>query len=48
MIGKMIPRFVSETAEQLSRENPVNVVVVLIYFVAITVVCMWVIKKLRL
>lgn len=43
----MIPRFVSETAEQLLNENPVNVAVVLIYFAAITIIVMWIMRKLR-
>jgi len=44
----MIPRCVSETAEQLTNENPVNVAIVLIYFVVVTIIIMWIIKKLRL
>ena len=43
----MIPRCVSETAEQLASENPVNVAACLIYFAAITIIVMWITRKLR-
>jgi len=41
----MIPRYVSETAEQLSHENPVNFAIVIIYFAVITLISWYIVTK---
>jgi len=41
----MIPRFFSETAEELASKNTGDIIFALICFVVSTIICIWLMKK---